>query len=112
MIVFDDVEPSEKVKVYDRGVSISNGSDESSKPDEIRRMLLNYRMGDVWIPQLSVKEALLNEVEHFAECIESGKTPVTDGLSGLRVVGLLESASRSLKMRGHPVELFGMRSAS
>ncbi|QFU17879.1 Gfo/Idh/MocA family protein [Microvirga thermotolerans] len=112
MIVYDDVEPSEKVKVYDRGVSVAETSESPEAPDEIRRLLLNYRMGDVWAPQLSVKEALLTEIEHFVDCIEQGKAPMTGGASGLHVVTLLEGASQSLKRRGHPVELVGMRQAS
>jgi predicted dehydrogenase len=112
MIVYDDVEPSEKVKVYDRGVSVAAGGDNSSRTDEIRRMLLNYRMGDVWTPQLSVKEALLTEVEHFADCIAASTSPMTCGTSGLRVLNLLEGATQSLKRRGHPVELFDLRNAS
>lgn len=112
MIVYDDVEPSEKVKVYDRGVSVAETPDIPEKSDEIRRLLLNYRMGDIWTPQLSVKEALLSEIEHFADCVESGAKPMTGGASGLHVVTLLEGATQSLKRRGHPVELVDMRQAS
>ncbi|MBZ6079406.1 Gfo/Idh/MocA family protein [Microvirga puerhi] len=112
MIVYDDVEPSEKVKVYDRGVSIAEESGSTTKPDEIHRMLLNYRMGDVWVPQLSVKEALLTEIEHFVTCIENSKKPLTGGTSGHRVVTLLEGATQSLKRRGYPVELAEMKAAS
>ncbi|AWM85713.1 Gfo/Idh/MocA family protein [Microvirga sp. 17 mud 1-3] len=112
MIVYDDVEPSEKVKVYDRGVSISEEQSGASSTDEIHRMLLNYRMGDVWVPQLSVREALLTEIEHFTACIENRQRPITNGSSGHRVVTLLESATQSLKKRGHPVELAEMKEAS
>ena len=112
MIVYDDVEPSEKVKIYDRGVSVAETPDSPGATDEIRRLLLNYRMGDVWAPQLSVKEALLTEMEHFVTCIETRGQPLTSGSSGLRVVTLLEGASQSLKRRGHPVELIDMRQAS
>lgn len=112
MIVYDDVEPSEKVKVYDRGVSVGGEPEIPSKPDEVHRMLLNYRMGDIWTPQLSVKEALLTEIEHFAHCIEHNAKPVTGGTSGLHVVTLLEGATQSLRRRGQPVELVPMREAS
>ncbi|MCB8823003.1 Gfo/Idh/MocA family protein [Microvirga rosea] len=112
MIVYDDVEPSEKVKVYDRGVSFTEDPKGPNGTDEIHRMLLNYRMGDVWVPQLSVREALLSEIEHFVSCIESGNRPLTNGDSGLRVVSLLESATQSLKRRGQPVELSRMKEAS
>lgn len=112
MVVYDDVEPSEKVKVYDRGVSVSGQSEDPRRPDEINRLLLNYRMGDVWTPQLSVKEALLTEIEHFLHCIETNQAPITNGASGLRVLSLLEGATQSLKRRGQPVDLTDLRNAS
>ncbi|NIX75693.1 Gfo/Idh/MocA family protein [Microvirga terricola] len=112
MIVYDDVEPSEKVKVYDRGVDHDGDVENSEQREDVYRMLLNYRMGDVWTPQLPVKEALLSEIEHFVECIGQRMSPLTSGASGLRVVTMLEAASQSLRQRGHPVELTGMRQAS
>jgi predicted dehydrogenase len=105
MIVYDDLQPSEKVKVYDRGVSVGEGASEA----ELR---VSYRSGDMWAPQLSVKEALLTELEHFVECIETGAMPMTSGESGLRVVRTLECAMTSLSQRGHPVEIEPMRMAS
>ncbi len=69
MIVFDDMEPSEKVKVYDRGVEFA----ERPSQEEIRRILPAYRMGDVWTPHIPVKEALVTEVEHFARCITAAR---------------------------------------
>ncbi|MET7246940.1 Gfo/Idh/MocA family oxidoreductase [Methylobacterium sp. EM32] len=107
MIVFDDMEPSEKVKVYDRGVEI----DERPSQEEIRRILPSYRMGDVWTPHIPVKEALVTEIEHFARCITTGEAPLTSGESGLRVVRLLEAASQSLAQRGHPIDLSPLRAA-
>ncbi|MET0528767.1 MAG: gfo/Idh/MocA family oxidoreductase, partial [Microvirga sp.] len=74
--------------------------------------LVNYRMGDIWTPQLSVKEALLSEVEHFAQCIEGKAHPITSGESGLRVLSLLEGATQSLRRRGQPIELIGLKEAS
>jgi predicted dehydrogenase len=106
MIVYDDLEPSEKVKVYDRGVNLSSGAEEFNK------LRVSYRVGDMWAPHLSVKEALLTELEEFAACISSGKTPTTSGMNGLHVVEMLESAVQSLNRRGHPVELAEMRRAS
>jgi predicted dehydrogenase len=106
MIVYDDLEPSEKVKVYDRGVNLSSGAEEFNK------LRVSYRVGDMWAPHLSVKEALLTEVEEFAACITAGKTPTTSGMNGLRVVEMLECAIQSLNRRGHPVELAEMRRAS
>lgn len=107
MIVYDDLQPSEKVKVYDRGVSVGEGSG-ASEAD----LRVSYRSGDMWAPQLSVKEALLTELEHFSHCIETGTAPVTSGESGLRVVQTLECAMASLAQRGHPVEIAPLRLAS
>ena len=106
MIVYDDLEPSEKVKVYDRGVNLS------ATAEEVNKLRVSYRVGDMWAPHLSVKEALLTEVEHFIACIAGGTTPMTSGTNGLRVVEMLESAVQSLNQRGHPVEIMPMRWAS
>lgn len=102
MIVFDDLEASEKVKVYDRGISVD------ANPEDRYQVLVGYRTGDMWAPHLPVGEALQREVAHFAECIERGLTPLTDGVAGLRVVRLLESASASLGARGVPVPCPGV----
>jgi predicted dehydrogenase len=112
MIVYDDVEPSEKVKVYDRGVYHEAEVERPGQTEDIRRMLLNYRMGDIWTPQLPVKEALLTEMEHFLDCIANRSVPLTSGETGLRVVSMLEGATQSLRRRGHPVELSDLRDAS
>lgn len=105
MIVWDDLEPSEKIKVYDRGVSVGDDA------GMVERRI-SYRSGDMWAPQVPVKEALLTEVEHFVDCIENGKTPITSGESGLRVVETLEAAMLSLRQRGNPVEIAELRKAS
>jgi predicted dehydrogenase len=99
MIVYDDLEPSEKVKVYDKGITVNNG------PDGVYQLLVGYRSGDMWAPQLDVTEALRVEALHFLECIQQSRRPVTDGQAGLRVVRILEAATRSLAERGRPVEL-------
>jgi predicted dehydrogenase len=106
MIVYDDLQPSEKVKVYDRGVELNNN------PENLHKMLVSYRMGDMWAPELSVKEALRTEVEHFATCVQNRAHPLTCGESGLRVVKTLEAASISLRQKGHPVDLTTMKKAS
>jgi predicted dehydrogenase len=106
MIVYDDLQSSEKVKVYDRGVTLASGADENYKG------LVSYRLGDMYGPELSHKEALLTEIEHFVDCIEHGKVPVTSGESGLRVVKTLEAASLSLRQHGHPIELLRLSEAS
>jgi predicted dehydrogenase len=99
MIVYDDLEPSEKIKVYDKGV-IFHGSRE----DEYQQRI-GYRTGDMWAPKLEGTEALQVEAEHFVRCISDGERSLTDGQSGLRVVRLLEAASRSLRELGRPVKL-------
>jgi predicted dehydrogenase len=106
MIVYDDLQPSEKVKVYDRGVNLTADANDRHK------MLVSYRMGDIWGPELSIKEALLTEIEHFVACIRQEATPITSGESGLRVVKALEAATISLHKHGHPVELINFREAS
>jgi predicted dehydrogenase len=99
MIVYDDMEPSEKVKVYDKGITLNNGT------DALYRSLISYRSGDMFAPHLDVSEALKVELQHFAHCINTGEQPITGGLAGLQVVKLLESASYSMKHRGKLVEL-------
>ncbi len=103
MIVFDDLEPTEKVKIYDCGVSVA------TKPEQIHEMLLSYRTGDMLAPNLKPTEALRTETEHFIDCIDQGKTPITDGLMGLRIVETLEAATQSMEQRGKPVPIGGQR---
>ena len=98
MIVYDDLEPSEKIRIYDKGITVQSTED-------IYRMKVDYRSGDVWIPNLDRSEALSNEIQHFAQCIQKNEVPLTDGQAGLRVVKILEAASKSMQERGRPVEL-------
>ncbi len=97
MIVYDDLEPSEKIKVYDKGVSFTE--DEA----QIQEMRVGYRTGDMWAPKLVGTEALRVEGEHFADCIRNKKTPMTDGKLGLRVVELIEAATDSMAAMGEVV---------
>ncbi len=99
MVVYDDMEPSEKVKVYDKGITVNPTS------DSLYQALVGYRSGDMFAPQLDVSEALKVEIAHFADCIENGTEPITGGDAGLRVVRILESASLSMKQRGKFVNL-------
>ncbi len=101
MVVYDDLEPSEKVKVYDRGIDVV--ADQKS----IYEMLVGYRSGDMLAPQLDRTEALRAEVSHFIQCIDTGETPLTDGESGLRVVKILEAATQSMKKQGKLETLAG-----
>jgi len=98
MLVWNDLEADEKVKVYDRGVNITNR-------EGVYEVLVNYRTGDMWAPQLEQVEALRQELTYFVECISSGREPINDGCAGLRVVKMLESASQSLSKRGSLVYL-------
>jgi predicted dehydrogenase len=99
MIVYDDMEPSEKVKVYDKGITLTAGT------DTLYNALVGYRSGDMFAPQLDVSEALKVELQHFVDCIRTGAEPITGGRAGLAVVQILESASISMKQRGKLVEL-------
>ena len=103
MIVYDDTEPAEKLKVYDRGVEVSANGDQSS----LYQALVSYRMGDIYAPNLDQTEALRTEVRHFLQCIEEHSTPLTDGHAGLRVVRILEAAQQSLDTGGSLVQLHG-----
>ena len=98
MLVWNDLEPDEKIKVYDKGVHISG---DHSNLDA----LVSYRSGDVWAPKIQHTEALKLELEYFADCILNNRAPSNDGEAGLRVVKLLEAADQSLKNRGRIVPL-------
>ncbi|MEZ4683749.1 MAG: Gfo/Idh/MocA family oxidoreductase [Caldilineaceae bacterium] len=161
MIVYDDIEPSEKVKVYDKGITVNgsttnghhsnghqrnglllngqganghghngrNGStptlarpslarpspdtdSENGEGDNSKyQMLVGYRTGDMWAPQLNMSEALSTEAAHFIDCIQSGKPPITDGEAGLRIVRILEKATESMAAQGRPIALTTERSA-
>jgi len=103
MIVYDDLEPSEKVKVYDKGVTV-NGNGQAHGSQQYR-MMIDYRSGDMYAPQIDITEALSTEAKHFISCVESGQPTMTDGHAGLRVVRILEAASQSIAARGRIVEL-------
>lgn len=98
-VVYNDLEQAEKVKVYDRGVTVS------SDPEARRGVLVGYRTGDVWSPNLEQAEPLQQMVRHFAACVREKKTPITDGQAGLRVVRVLEAAQRSIKAQGGRITL-------
>ena len=98
MVVWNDLEADEKIKIYDKGVSVKNG-------EGMYNLLVSYRSGDMWAPRVEQTEALKAEVAHFMDCISSNRTPINDGLAGLRVVRLLEAAEKSLKARGQLVQI-------
>ena len=101
MIVYDDLLPSEKIKVYDRGINLKQDPQE----EEVHKLLVSYRSGDMWCPKLDDTEALKAESAEFVRCIKDGATPENDGAAGLRIVKILEAASQSLAKRGQPVEI-------
>lgn len=103
MITYDDLEPSEKVKIYDKGVSFTDD------PKQIHELRVGYRTGDMWAPKLAGTEALRLGAEHFVDCIADGKTPETDGGLGLRVVELIEAATSSMRGRGETVYIQSQR---
>jgi predicted dehydrogenase len=103
MIVYDDLEPSEKIKVYDKGVTV-NGNGNGNGNNRYR-MLIDYRSGDMNAPQLDITEALNTEAKHFIKCVELGQPTMTDGQAGLRVVRILEAATASIAARGRVIEL-------
>ena len=102
MLVWDDLNPDEKVKIYDRGVDVksSNGS-----KNGIHDLLVSYRSGDVNIPKLEATEALKAEAQYFVQCIEKNEEPFNNGQAGLQVIRLLEAADESIKHGGKRVEL-------
>ena len=98
MLVWNDLEADEKIKVYDRGVDITSR-------EGVYELLVNYRSGDMWAPQLEQAEALRQELSYFVDCISSGQEPLNNGCAGLRVVKMLEAATESLNKRGALVYL-------
>jgi predicted dehydrogenase len=98
MLVWNDLEADEKLKVYDRGIQVSNGSG-------VYELLVSYRTGDMWSPKIEQSEALKFESAHFVDCILNDKLPITNGGAGLRIVRMLEAANQSVAERGRPIEL-------
>jgi predicted dehydrogenase len=99
MIVWDDNSPSEKIKVYDKGIEVIQTT------DQIYNTLIQYRTGDMYCPKIPQTEALAFEMDHFADCIENDTQPISDGYAGLRVVQILESSEKSIKNRGKEIRL-------
>ena len=98
MLVYDDTALQEKIRVYDKGVTVQ------SRYDTFGDFQLSYRYGDISIPRIEETEPLKVECEHFVQCIRNGARPKSDGLSGHRVVSILEAAELSLRTGGQPVE--------
>lgn len=98
MLVWNDLDADEKIKVYDKGVAIQNG-------EGVRELLVSYRSGDMWSPKVEQTEALKAEATYFVDCVSRNTTPFNDGAAGLRVVRMLEAADKSLRDQGRPVQL-------
>jgi predicted dehydrogenase len=101
MIIFDELEPSEKLKVYDRGITLADD------PEALYQTLINYRMGDMWAPNIPYKEALQSAAENFLASIERRDRPLADGEMGLRLVLALELATKSMHQQGVPIAFPG-----
>ena len=98
MLVWNDLETDEKIKVYDKGVRLSDGKG-------LHQLLVSYRSGDMWSPQVEQVEALTEETAYFLQCIMENKKPFNDGVNGLRIVRILEAADKSIRSRGEAVTL-------
>ena len=98
MIVYDDTDASEKVKIYDKGIDVTT-------PEGVYDTLVQYRTGDMLSPKLDQEEALSVGTRHFLECILNDAKPLTDGEAGLNVVRILEASAISIKDRGRRIEL-------
>ncbi len=97
MLMWNDLEADEKIRVYDKGVQLGNGR------EGLYNLLVSYRSGDMWAPKIEQLEALRVELQYFVHCIQNNKNPFNDGLAGLRVVRMLEAAEQSLKRKGEMV---------
>jgi len=99
MILYDDTQPSEKVKVYDKGVELYETK------EDLYHLKVQYRVGDMYAPKLEDHEALALETDHFVECMKNGQKPITNGEAGLEVVKILVASRKSLETNGTPVDI-------
>ena len=104
MVVFDDIEPTEKIRVYDSGVTATHNDSEDER-EAAYRTLVSYRTGDVWVPKLDSTEALRYVCREFLAAINEKRAPLTDGSAGVRVVRLLEAAQQSIASGGAAVKI-------
>jgi hypothetical protein len=98
MLVWNDLEADEKIKIYDKGVDMNSS-------EGVYELLVSYRSGDMWSPHLEQAEALRHELSYFIKCIADGTNPHNDGTAGLRIVRMLEASTKSLRKRGALVYL-------
>jgi len=99
MILYDDNDPSEKVKIYDKGVELIE------RKEDLYKIKIQYRVGDIYSPKVETFEALAFETQHFVECIQNGTEPETGGKSALEVVKILEASKKSLALKGAPIKI-------
>ena len=99
MILYDDNQPSEKIKIYDKGVDLYETK------EKLYHLKVQYRVGDMYAPKIDDHEALAFETRHFADCLLNGKEPLTNGTAGLEVVKVLAGSNQSLAKNGTPVEI-------
>ena len=99
MLVFDDLEVSEKLKVYDRGISVDHN------PDKVDLVRIGYRTGDMWAPQLAIREALHIAARHFIDVMTARIPSISDAHAGVRVLRILEAATQSMASQGRPVSI-------
>ena len=100
MLVWNDLDQAEQIKVYDKGIEVQQGEREKKE-----RLLVSYRSGDMYAPRIDHIEALSLMVKEFADCIQEGRPALTDGKAGLRVLKVLDAAERSIKAEGANVRI-------
>src|SRR5881296_1741689 len=110
MLVWNDLEADEKIKIYDKGLQVDAGNGQSdgngsSGAKGLYELLVSYRSGDMWAPRLDRAEALAVELAYFLDCVTKSQRPVNDGVAGARIVRMLEAADRSLQERGREIAL-------
>jgi len=98
MLVWQDLEVDEKIKIYDKGVEVTNR-------ESAYNLRVSYRSGDMYVPKVDQIEALKHETEYFISCVTKGERPENDGHAGLRVVRLLDACNKSMKQGGRSVNL-------
>jgi predicted dehydrogenase len=103
MLVYNDIESQEKIKIFDKGVEVP------PYYDTYAEFHLSYRYGDIHSPRIEDYEPLKKECDHFLGCVQKGICPLTDGYSGLRVVSILEAANKSMKLSGRAVHIQGLK---
>jgi hypothetical protein len=103
MLVWNDLVSDEKIRIYDKGVTKTNGKAISG--NHLHEMLVNYRMGDMWSPRLPQTEALKVEAQYFVDCVEKNQQPFNDAKAGLEIVQILCAANKSLAQKGGIVNL-------